>query len=164
MSIVKNDESLMARPGDDSADTAMERYSKGDQAAFAELYEVIAPRLLAFLRKAMRVETASEDLLQQTLLHMHRERGSLITGSRMMPWAFAIARRLMIDSARRRGVENRLFLDAPADEEQMYEPAAALPTAEDLLHVRRLERRVQSRLDALPEAQRTAYRLVKQEG
>jgi RNA polymerase sigma-70 factor (ECF subfamily) len=144
----------------------MERYSKGDQAAFAELYDVIAPRLLGFLRKATRDEAASEDLMQQTLLQMHRERGSFIAGARVMPWAFTIARRLMIDSARRRRVEKRLFSDAPADDEQMtYEPAAAaMATADDLLHVRRLERRVQQRLDALPEAQRFAYKLLQEEG
>jgi RNA polymerase sigma-70 factor (ECF subfamily) len=32
------------------------------------------------------------------------------------------------------------------------------------LDARRLERRVQQRLDTLPETQRTAYQLVKQEG
>src|SRR5262249_22746616 len=138
MSVVNNGESLVARPGDESADAAMERYSKGDQTAFAELYDVIAPRLLGFLRKATRDEAASEDLIQQTLLLMHRERGSFIAGAQVMPWAFAIARRLMIDSARRRRVEKRLFSDAPADDEQMtYEPAAAIATADDLLHVRR---------------------------
>jgi RNA polymerase sigma-70 factor (ECF subfamily) len=165
MSAAKNGESLVARPDDDSADAAMERYSKGDQGAFAELYDAIAPRLLGFLRKATRDEAASEDLMQQTLLHIHRERGSFIAGSRVMPWAFAIARRLMIDGTRRRRVEKRLFSDVSADDEPMrYEPAAAMPTADDLLHVRRLERLVRQRFDALPEAQRTAYRLVQQGG
>ncbi len=143
----------------------MERYSKGDEAAFAELYDAIAPRLLGFLRKATRDDVAAEDLMQQTLLQIHRARGSFIPGARVMPWAFAIARRLMIDSARRRRVERRLFSEAPADDDRMtYEPTAAMATADDLLHARRLERRVQQRLDALPETQRTAYQLVKQEG
>ncbi len=143
----------------------MERYSRGDEAAFAELYDAIAPRLLGFLRKATRDGDAAEDLMQQTLLQMHRHRGSFIPGARVTPWAFAIARRLLIDNARRRRVERRLFSDAPADDRRMAsEPAAATPAADDLLHARRLERRVQQRLDALPENQRTAYRLLQQEG
>jgi RNA polymerase sigma-70 factor, ECF subfamily len=143
----------------------MERYSKGDEAAFAELYDAIAPRLLGFLRKATRDDVAAEDLMQQTLLHIHRERGSFIPGARVMPWAFAIARRLMIDSARRRRVERRLFSDALPDDDRMtYEPTAATATADDLLHARRLEGRVQQRFDALPESQRTAYQLLQQEG
>ncbi len=143
----------------------MERYSKGDEAAFAELYDAIAPRLLGFLRKATRDHAAAEDLMQQTLLQIHRERGSFIPGARVMPWAYAIARRLMIDSARRRRVEQRLFSEAPADDDRMtYEPTAAMAAADDLLHARRLEGRVRQRLDALPEAQRTAYQLLQQEG
>ena len=103
--------------------------------------------------------------MQQTFLQIHRARGSFIPGAPVMPWAYAIARRLMIDSARRRRVERRLFSDAPADDDRMtYEPTAATAAADDVLDARRLERRVQQRLDALPEAQRTAYQLVKQEG
>jgi len=56
------------------ADAAMERYARGDEAAFGELYDAIAPRLLGFLHKATRDAFAAEDLMQQTLLHMHRAR------------------------------------------------------------------------------------------
>lgn len=148
-----------------AADAAMERYSNGDEAAFAELYDAVAPRLLGFLRKAMRDDCAAEDLMQQTLLQMHRARGSFIPGAAVMPWAFAIARRLIIDSARRRRVERRIFSDTPADDDQVtFRPAAAMATADDLLHARRLELRVQRRLESLPETQRTAYRLLQQEG
>jgi RNA polymerase sigma-70 factor, ECF subfamily len=156
---------IVANPDDDGADAAMERYSKGDEAAFAELYDAIAPRLLGFLRKATRDDAAAEDLMQQTLLQMHRARGSFIPGARVMPWAFAIARRLMIDGARRRRVERRLFSDAAIDDDRMaYEPTASMPSADELLHARRLGWRVQQRLDALPEAQRTAYKLLQQDG
>jgi RNA polymerase sigma-70 factor, ECF subfamily len=165
MNVKKSTEWVVAKRGVDGADSSMERYSKGDEAAFVELYDAIAPRLLGFLRKATRDDVRAEDLMQQTLLQIHRERGSFIPGARVMPWAFAIARRLMIDSARRRRVEQRLFSDAPADDEGMtYEPAALTATAEDLLHARQLEGRVQGRLHALPEAQRTAYQLLQQEG
>jgi RNA polymerase sigma-70 factor (ECF subfamily) len=143
----------------------MERYSNGDDAAFGELYDALAPRLLGFLRKTTRDGCATEDLMQQTFLHLHRARGSFIPGAPVMPWVFAITRRLVIDGARRQRVERGLFTPAPADDERMsYEPAAGTATADDVLDARRLERRVQQRLDALPETQRTAYQLVKQDG
>ena len=123
------------------------------------------PRLLAFLRKATRDGFAAEDLVQQMFLQMHRARGSFIPGAPVIPWAFAIARRLVTDSARRRSVERRLFSDTPADHYGItYEPAVAIATADDLLHARRLEWRVQQRIAALPEIQRTAYRLLQEEG
>ena len=155
---------FLTNPGVDGSDAAMERYSNGDNAAFAELYDAIAPRLLGFLRKATRDGVAAEDLMQQTFLQIHRARGSFIPGAPVMPWALAIAKRLMIDGARRRRVEQGLFMHAPADDDRMTSAPPATAAADDVLDARRLERRVQQRLDALPETQRTAYRLVKQEG
>jgi RNA polymerase sigma-70 factor, ECF subfamily len=165
MNVEKRTHRVVAKPGIDAADVAMERYSNGDNAAFAELYDAIAPRLLRFLRKATRDDRDAEDLMQQTLLQIHRERGSFIPGARVIPWASTIARRLMIDSARRRRVEQRLFSDAPADEDRMtHELTTATDGAEDLLLASRLEGRIQERLDALPETQRTAYQLLQQKG
>jgi RNA polymerase sigma-70 factor, ECF subfamily len=147
------------------ANAAMERYARGDEAAFAELYDAIAPRLLGFLHKATRDAFAAEDLMQQTLLQMHRARGLFIRGAPVLPWAFAIARRLMTDRARRRRVEQRLFSEAPADDDRIADASTgATPMADDVLHARRLARRLQQRIEALPELQRTAYRLLQQEG
>lgn len=141
----------------------MERYARGDNAAFAEVYDAIAPRLFRFFRKATRDGVASEDLMQQTFLQMHRARGSFISGASVMPWALAIARRLLIDSARRRRVEQRLFRYGD-DSRMTPEPRAATAAADDVLDTRRLGERVQRQFDALPETQRSAYRLLKVEG
>ena len=71
----------------------------------------------------------------------------------------------MIDSARRRRMEQRLFSDAPADDDRMtHELTTAADAAEDLLLASRVEGRIQKRLDALPENQRTAYQLLQQKG
>jgi len=151
-------------PGVDHADAAMERYSNGDNAAFEEVYDTVAPRLFGYLCKATRDGVAAEDLMQQTFLQIHRARGSFIAGAAVMPWALAIAKRLMIDRARRQRVERGLFMLAPVDDDRMTSYAAASAAAGDVMDARHLERRVQQRLDALPETQRTAYQLVKQEG
>jgi RNA polymerase sigma-70 factor (ECF subfamily) len=155
----------MSNLGPDGADAAMERYASGDEAAFADLYDAIAPRLLDFLRRVTRDPSAAEDLMQQTLLHMHRARGSFIPGAPVMPWAYAIARRLVTDRARRRRVERRVFSESPADGDRMpSDPTTVSAGADDLLHTRRLAWRIQQRLDALPDLQRTAYRLIRQDG
>ena len=70
----------------------------------------------------------------------------------------------MIDSTRRRRVEQRLFSDAPADDDRMTHELTTAAAAEDLLLASRLEGRIQERLDALPETQRTAYQLLQQKG
>ena len=142
----------------------MERYAEGEEAAFAELYDLLAPRLLGFLRKATRDDHVAEDLMQQTFLQIHCARGSFIPGARVTPWAFAIARRLLIDRMRRYRLERRLFADAPPDDGQLAAAVPAMAGADDLLHARRLERCVAQRLAALPENQRIAFRLLQQEG
>jgi RNA polymerase sigma-70 factor (ECF subfamily) len=143
----------------------MERYANGDNAAFAEVYDAIAPRLLGALRRATRDGATAEDLVQQTFLQMHRARGSFIPGAPVMPWALAIARRLMIDRGRRQRIELRLFTHRAADDDDhMLSAPAATPATDDLLHACRLARRIQERLETLPETQRTAYQLVKQDG
>ena len=155
---------FVTSPGLDGADAAMERYSNGDNAAFAELYDAIAPRLLRYLRKATRDGVTTEDLMQQTFLQIHRARGSFIPGAAVMPWALAIARRLMIDTARRRRVELGLFMSPEAADDRTTSEGSATAAADDVLNARHLGRRAQERFDALPASQRTAYQLVKQDG
>ena len=72
-------------------DLAMERYARGDEAAFGELYDAIAPRLYAFLLRQTRSEAAAKDVLQQTMLKIHLARGSFEEAA-VLPWAYAIAR------------------------------------------------------------------------
>src|SRR3954470_5646877 len=78
----------------------MDRYAAGDDSGFEVVYDLLAPRLAAYLARRVRDRGAVEDIVQQTFMHMHRARGSFIRGAEVLPWAFAIARRLMIDNDR----------------------------------------------------------------
>jgi RNA polymerase sigma-70 factor (ECF subfamily) len=70
----------------------MDRYAQGDDSAFAELYDGLAPRLLGFLVRQTRDQAKAEDIVQQTMLQIHRARGRFLPGAEVTPWAFAIAR------------------------------------------------------------------------
>src|SRR5204862_7652843 len=105
-------------PAPSVADLAMARYGAGDDAAFADVYDVVAPPLERYLLKHSRDRALSEDLLQQTFLKMHRHRGAFLPGSAVMPWAFAIALRLLIDRIRRRRREARVIADTSIDDVQ----------------------------------------------
>jgi RNA polymerase sigma-70 factor (ECF subfamily) len=144
-----------------AADAAMERYAAGDDAAFGELYDCIAPRLHGYLVRQTRDAARAEDLVQQTLLQIHRARGRFIRGAEVMPWAFAIARRLFIDSIRRRKHEVLVSGDEEVGASQQVSPGAA---ADDLVQAQQLAVRFQAALARLPEKQRSAFELVKQEG
>src|ERR1700729_459557 len=112
------------------ADVAMERYATGDDAAFGAVYDALAPRLYGYLLRQTRDSARAEDLVQQTLLHMHRARGRFIPGAEVLPWAFAIARRLLIDGLRR---GKREILSDKDDDGDAMQARSADPAADDLV-------------------------------
>jgi RNA polymerase sigma-70 factor (ECF subfamily) len=136
----------------------MERYASGDESAFAEIYDSVAPRLYSYLLRRTHDATASEDLVQQTLLQMHGARGSFIPGSMVMPWAFAIARRLFIDRVRRTRRE------LPSESDSESEALVCSETAEDAAEARQLAARLSEELRRLPESQRVAFELLRIDG
>jgi len=143
--------------------TAMDRYADGEDAAFADVYDLLAPRLLGYFTRQLGDHGHAEDLVQQTLMQMHAARRNYATGSDVLPWAFAIGRNALIDGKRRTRKE---VLHATAEDD-----AAALDgrvdresCPDDLAATRQMAGLVKEKLDGLPETQRAAYNLVRGEG
>jgi RNA polymerase sigma-70 factor (ECF subfamily) len=141
-----------------AANAAMERYARGDDDAFSELYDVLAPRIHQYLVRQTRDPSRADDLLQQTLLHIHRARGRFLAGAEVLPWAFAISRRLLIDSIRRR--KNEVPVTSPAGGEAVADGRGA----DELLDSKRLALALERELGRLPEPHRVAFELIKKEG
>jgi RNA polymerase sigma-70 factor (ECF subfamily) len=139
-------------------DLAMERYAAGEDAAFAVVYDKVGPRLYGYLLRQTRDRAFAEDLLQQTMLHIHRARGRFIVGAEVTPWAFAIARRLLLDGMRR---ARRAGPVADGDPDASLAPD---DSADDVVQARELYTRMGEVLAKLPETQRVAFELLKQEG
>lgn len=151
------------RSSDTAADNAMDRYASGDDAAFSELYDLLAPRLFAFLLRATHSRAEAEDLVQQTMLKMHCARGRFIRGAGVVPWAFSIARRLVIDRARRskvRGTTN----DAGDPSDELAHLAALDLAADEVVHTKLLGKLIQAEMERLSPLNRLAFELVKQDG
>jgi RNA polymerase sigma-70 factor (ECF subfamily) len=148
-----------------SADEAMSQYAQGDAAAFEDVYDQVAPRLERFLRRHVRARSAIEDLVQQTFLQMHGARGSFILGAEVMPWAFAIARRLMIDSGRKLGREECCEMDGEELAARLPAgPVAGAASGEEMMHAEEARARLAAAFVSLSEPQRSAFELVKTEG
>lgn len=142
------------------ADIAMERYASGDAAAFEVLYDAIAPRLFAYVHRHVRDVAATEDLVQQTMLQIHRARGRFIAGAEVLPWAFCIARRLIIDNARHQQRQPRTV-----DRELSEECAPAGGTRPDeAVEARQLAQRFDAALEKLPSSQREVFELLRRDG
>jgi RNA polymerase sigma-70 factor, ECF subfamily len=142
-------------------DAAMDRYARGENAAFEELYDGLAPRLQSFLVRYTNDRARAEDVVQQTMLQIHRARGRFILGSQVVPWAFAIARRLLIDMHRRGGRE----VLSPTGDDNLTQVLAAMDApADDVVIAKEVAARLSLELGRLPENQRVAFELIKQDG
>jgi RNA polymerase sigma-70 factor (ECF subfamily) len=166
MQAVMNRVALMRDGGTDvraahasRADGAMERYACGDDEAFVDVYDAVAPRLYAFALRWTRSRAAAEDTVQQTLLQIHAARHRFVQGSPVVPWAYAIARRLLIDLGRRGARE-----ELRAEEVHDPEAPAPAPSPEEALDRRQAEEEGRRELASLPAGWRAAFELVKFEG
>ncbi len=100
--------------------TLMTRYQAGDFTAVTALVECIGPQLHRFFMAQSASRSDADDLLQETWLRIHRVRNTYRSGEPVLPWFYAIARRVRIDhyrkasrtTARERPLEE--VSDAPA--------------------------------------------------
>ena len=151
----------MQGPWKEAASAAMDRYACGEDAAFSELYDLLAPRLSSFIMRRTRDPGKTEDLVQQTFLQMHCARRHFAQGAAVTPWAFAIARRLLIDTFRKRG-RDPVWVDDDGDDAR--ESAAPGASPDEVAARRRLTRRMGEELSRVSETDRTAFELVKCDG
>lgn len=144
-------------------DHAMDRYARGDDAAFRVVFEALAPRLGAYLRRLTGSRALAEDLTQEAFLRLHRARGTFGAGASALPWAYAIARNCFIDHTRARRTRPEA-LSAP-DTESLPEPSAG-PEADAEAHgiARQTARIVERELARMTEARREAFVLLRYEG
>jgi RNA polymerase sigma-70 factor (ECF subfamily) len=82
-------------------DTLMARYQAGDSAAVTALVEAVGPPLHRFFMAQSASRSDADDLLQETWLRIHRVRHTYRPGEPVLPWFYAIARRVRIDHHRR---------------------------------------------------------------
>jgi RNA polymerase sigma-70 factor (ECF subfamily) len=132
------------------------RAQSGDEAAYRQCLGLLASRLRAYLKRRLSgLPDEVEDLVQETLLALHLQRGTYDPTLPVSAWAVAIARHKLVDLWRRRGRRERLH-DAIDDvDEQLL---VAEPRDSDA------RRDLETLFEALPQAQRQAIVLTKLEG
>lgn len=99
------------RPGSDpdALRALMARVARGDEAAFAELYDATSPLAFGVIRRVLRDPSQSEEVLQEVMVELWRtavrfdpERGSVSTWLTTMAHRRAVDRVRSEQSARRR--------------------------------------------------------------
>ena len=128
----------------------------GDERAYREALGLMAARLRAYFRRRMpTLLDDCEDLVQETLLAVHLQRGTYDPEFPVLAWMTAIARHKWIDRLRRLGRREALH-DAYDDvDESVLAAEVGEPHAgRDLTQL----------MQSLPDAQRQALVLTKLEG
>jgi RNA polymerase sigma-70 factor, ECF subfamily len=145
----------------DIVDFAMQRYADGDDAAFAEVFGALAPRLRLFLRRMGCSQDGAEDLTQETFLRIHNARGSFARGKPVAPWAYAIARNCFISHAR----SSRAKLARASVTAEHVELSAGTSSSVEEESMARQSAEVVSRtLASMTPARREAFILIRYEG
>src|SRR5262245_61771988 len=142
---------------EEAADRAMDRYADGDERACADVFDLLSPRLEGYVRR--HAKEGGEDLVQEVFMNMHRARGKFVRGAPVWPWARAIAHHLIVDSARKR----RPAAVVPIDGDEDVSLAGG-QMGDQVLEAKQTLEGVLAQLARLPEPQRQAYELVKEQG
>ena len=145
----------------------MLRVKRGDRAAFAELVEKYKQPLLNFIFRTVRDETEAEDLAQNVFLQVYKSRQRYERTAKFSTWLFTIARNLCLNEIRRRSRHPADSLDEPHSEnedqpQRQYEDTKNFLPTENALHGE-LAAKIEEALAELPENQRTAILLCRQD-
>lgn len=144
-------------------DTAMDRYARGEDGAFDEVYERGAHRVRRFLLRLCASDALADDLTQETFLRVHRARGSFGKGAAAIPWMLAIGRNAFRDHVRR--ARARPVTEGARGDDDGSQPHASAETrGDEALAGREMLEVVRRTLAALPVQQREAFVLLRFEG
>jgi RNA polymerase sigma-70 factor (ECF subfamily) len=145
----------------------MLRVKRGDRAAFAELVGKYQQPLFNFICRTLRDEAESEDLAQNVFLQVYKSRQRYQHTAKFSTWLFTIARNLCLNEIRRRSrhpaesIEENHAENDDQPQRQYEDKKIHLP-ADQVLHGE-LAQKIEQAIAALPEAQRSALLLCRQD-
>lgn len=105
----------------------MARAQAGDRAAYNQLLKAMVPAIRALVCKKIRDEGLVEDVIQETLLAIHRVRHTYDPQRPILPWVAAIASARAIDALRHRGRRQ----EVQDEEELQRQPASSAESSAD---------------------------------
>ena len=156
---------MLANPDPDAA--LMLRVKRGDRAAFVALVEKYKQPLHNFIHRTLRDETEAEDLAQNVFLQVYKSRDRYERTAKFSTWLFTIARNLCLNEIRRRSRHPAESLEETHSEnedqpQRQYEDKKIFLPTDNVLHSE-LAKKIEEALAELPENQRTAILLCRQD-
>jgi RNA polymerase sigma-70 factor (ECF subfamily) len=145
----------------------MLRAKNGDTAAFEQLVENYKQPVFNLMFRMLHDASEAEDLAQTVFVRVFQSASRYEPSAKFSTWIYTIARHLCLNEIRRRSRHPAVSLDSSQtdDEEaapRQFEDPRSFTAPEALLHGE-LEAKIQQALDQLPEKQRLAVLLCRQD-
>ena len=156
---------MTARPDQDLFDAELLRaVARGDEAAFARVYDRYAPILLGLMLRILRSRPEAEDVLQEVFLQVWQQARAFDPArGRAFTWLATLARSRAIDRLRAVDSRDRAAQRSVEDGQQPATTAAQGWADEEAIRAERAEA-VRAALDELPEEQRQVLVLAYLDG
>jgi RNA polymerase sigma-70 factor (ECF subfamily) len=143
-------------PDPRSDEELMAAYVAGDRVAFKLLFDRYAGLLFAMAKRRLGSDDDARDVVQQTLLQLHRARNDFRPGARLRPWLFTIAMNLVREQYRKRKRRREQSLENTTH--PLPEPSSGQnPESDEERKVRAT--RIRAALETLPAQQREVIEL-----
>jgi RNA polymerase sigma-70 factor (ECF subfamily) len=145
----------------------MLRVKEGDNQAFAELVDKYKQPVMNVVFRMLRDATEAEDVAQAVFVQVYRSASRYQVSSKFSTWLFTIARNLCLNEIRRRSRHPADSIDAnhpeqPDQPAQQFEDRRVFSPPETLL-LGELEQKIEAAVNDLPENQRMAILLCRQD-
>lgn len=156
---------MAANPDPDAV--LMLRVKRGDREAFELLVNKYKQPVTNLIYRTLGDATEAEDLAQNVFVQVYKSAHRYQVSAKFTTWLFTIARNLCLNEIRRRSRHPADSLDAPHPEHEdqplrQFEDAKTFSPPDALLHGE-LEQKIQQALSDLPENQRLAILLCRQD-
>ena len=156
---------MSVNPDPDAA--LMLRVKRGDMSAFEELVEKYKQPLINLIYRTLPDATEAEDLAQNVFVQVFKSAHRYEVSAKFSTWLYTIARNLSLNEIRRRSRHPADSLDQtnPENEDQplrQFEDSKNFSPPDALLQGE-LEKKIGQAVAELPENQRTAILLCRQE-
>jgi RNA polymerase sigma-70 factor (ECF subfamily) len=140
---------------------------QGDRTAFATLVEKYQQPVINLISRTLQDAVEAEDLAQNVFFQVYKSAARYEASAKFSTWLFTIARNTCLNEIRRRSRHpaDSLDISHPENDDQplrQYEDLRNFGPPDTLLHGE-LEEKIQQALTELPETQRTAILLYRED-
>jgi RNA polymerase sigma-70 factor, ECF subfamily len=145
----------------------MLKVKRGDEVAFEELVEKYKQPVLNLVYRILRDATEAEDLAQNVFVQVFKSADRYRVEAKFSTWLFTIARNLSLNELRRRSRHPTESLEGTSDPHEdsparQFEDRTSASAPDELLR-EELSVKIEDALASLPENQRTAILLFKEQ-